>query len=98
YTQEEVKEVVQYAAERYITVIPEIEMPGHASAAIAAYNWLSCFPNEPTKIPANMISEKSKQEQAAGRIKLVQETWGVFEDVFCAGKDSTFIFLQDVMD
>ncbi|HEY8399893.1 MAG TPA: family 20 glycosylhydrolase, partial [Cytophagaceae bacterium] len=37
YTQDEVKEVVQYAAERYITVVPEIELPGHASAAIAAY-------------------------------------------------------------
>jgi hexosaminidase len=42
YTQEEVKEIVQYAAERYITVIPEIEMPGHAQAAIAAYPYLGC--------------------------------------------------------
>ena len=40
YTQEEIKEVVDYAAKRNITVIPEIEMPGHASAAIAAYPWL----------------------------------------------------------
>jgi hexosaminidase len=37
YTQEEAKEIVQYAKERFITVIPEIEMPGHAKAAIAAY-------------------------------------------------------------
>ena len=44
YTQEEIKEVVAYAAARYIEVIPEIEMPGHGSAAIAAYPWLSCFP------------------------------------------------------
>ncbi|WP_245896899.1 beta-N-acetylhexosaminidase [Kordia periserrulae] len=42
YTQEEVKDIVQYAAERYITVIPEIEMPGHAQAAIAAYPELGC--------------------------------------------------------
>ncbi|HRF17583.1 MAG TPA: family 20 glycosylhydrolase, partial [Chitinophagaceae bacterium] len=40
YTQEEIKEVVQYAKERFIEVIPEIEMPGHSSAAIAAYPWL----------------------------------------------------------
>ena len=40
YTQEEIKELVAYAAERHITVVPEIEMPGHASAAIAAYPWL----------------------------------------------------------
>ena len=60
YTQEEVKEVVAYAAQRHITVIPEIEMPGHASAAIAAYPWLSCFPNEETKIPTHP-SEASKR-------------------------------------
>ncbi|SKB80547.1 hexosaminidase [Salegentibacter holothuriorum] len=40
YTQEEIKEIVKYAADRHITVVPEIEMPGHASAAIAAYPWL----------------------------------------------------------
>jgi hexosaminidase len=37
YTQDEVREIVRYAAERFITVVPEIEMPGHAQAAIAAY-------------------------------------------------------------
>ncbi|HMF34248.1 MAG TPA: beta-N-acetylhexosaminidase, partial [Candidatus Lokiarchaeia archaeon] len=42
YTQEEVKELVAYAAERYIKVIPEIEMPGHSLAALAAYPELSC--------------------------------------------------------
>lgn len=42
YTQEEVKEVVQYAKERFVTIIPEIEMPGHSTAAIAAYPELSC--------------------------------------------------------
>jgi len=40
YTQDDVKEIVTYAAARYITVVPEIEMPGHAQAAIAAYPWL----------------------------------------------------------
>ncbi|EDP96147.1 family 20 glycosylhydrolase [Kordia algicida OT-1] len=42
YTQEEVKKVVAYASKRFITVIPEIEMPGHAQAAIAAYPNLGC--------------------------------------------------------
>lgn len=98
YTQEEIKEVVAYAKERHIDVIPEIEMPGHGSAAIAAYPWLSCFPQKPTEIPANMISKKSIEQQKNGRIKLVQETWGVFDDVFCAGKDSTFTFLENVID
>jgi len=42
YSQEEVRELVKYAAERYVTIIPEIEMPGHALAAIACYPELSC--------------------------------------------------------
>ncbi|MEZ4776093.1 MAG: family 20 glycosylhydrolase [Bacteroidia bacterium] len=42
YTQEEVKEVIAYAQERYVTIIPEIELPGHAQAALAAYPELGC--------------------------------------------------------
>lgn len=42
YTQEQIKDVVAYAAERHITIVPEIEMPGHAVAALAAYPELSC--------------------------------------------------------
>jgi len=95
YTQEQIKDIVKYAADRFITVVPEIEMPGHSSAAIAAYPYLSCFPEEPTKIPANMISQKSKSGQST---KVVQETWGVFNDVFCAGQEETFKFLEDVID
>ncbi len=98
YTQAQIREVVQYAKERFIEVIPEIEMPGHSSAAIAAYPWLSCFPEKPTAIQANIISQKSIEEQKNGRIKLVQETWGVFDDVFCAGNDSVFTFLEKVID
>lgn len=76
YTQEEIKEVVAYAAERYITVVPEIELPGHALAALAAYPNLGC---------------------TGGPYKVAQ-TWGIFSDVFCAGKEDTFRFLQDVFD
>lgn len=49
YTQDEVREIVQYAQERFVTVIPEIEMPGHAQAALAAYPELSCT-GEPTEV------------------------------------------------
>ena len=93
YTQDEVKEIVKYAADRYITVMPEIEMPGHASAAIAAYPWLSCFPEKETVIPTHP-SEASKGMTG----KKVQETWGIFEDIFCAGKDSVFTFWEEVLD
>ena len=42
YTQDEIREVVAYAAERYVNVIPEIEMPGHSSAVVAAYPEFGC--------------------------------------------------------
>ncbi|NOY96078.1 MAG: beta-N-acetylhexosaminidase [Chlorobi bacterium] len=76
YTQEQVKDIVKYAADRFITVVPEIEMPGHSSAALAAYPELGC---------------------TGGPYK-VQERWGIFEDVYCAGKEETFEFLQNVLD
>ncbi|CAI2765715.1 family 20 glycosylhydrolase [Flavobacterium collinsii] len=76
YTQEEIKDVVKFAEEHYVNVIPEIEMPGHATAAVTAYPHLSCFPDRSYK---------------------VIEYWGVFEDIFCAGKEETFTFLEDVL-
>ena len=42
YTQQDIREIIAYAADRHITIVPEIEFPGHASAAIAAYPWLGC--------------------------------------------------------
>ncbi|WP_158826684.1 family 20 glycosylhydrolase [Mucilaginibacter lacusdianchii] len=50
YTQDQIREVIQYAASRYITVVPEIEMPGHAMAALAAYPELSCDVNQEYKV------------------------------------------------
>jgi len=91
YTQEEVKEIVKYAQDRYITIIPEIEMPGHSSAAIAAYPKLSCFPDESTAILANTPWSGSRTG------KQVQQTWGVFDDVYCPS-DYTFKFLENVLD
>ena len=77
YTQAQIKDIVKYAADRYITIIPEIEMPGHASAAIAAYPQLSCFPDSSTKIAKGVTwSGDSTGKQ-------VQQSWGVYPDVFC---------------
>ncbi len=76
YTQDEVKEIVAYAAERFITVVPEIELPGHALAALAAYPEYSC----------------------TGGPFEVRKVWGVEPDVYCAGKEATFHFLEDVID
>lgn len=46
YTQEQIKEVIKYAKERHITVVPEIEMPGHSTAAIVSYSWLGTSTEE----------------------------------------------------
>ncbi len=91
YTQAEVKEVVKYAADRYITVLPEIELPGHASAAIAAYPELSCFPKQSTQIKPRV----TWSGDTTG--KEVVQNWGVFPDVFCP-TETTFTFLQNVLD
>lgn len=50
YTQEQIKDIVAYAAARNITIVPEFEMPGHASAAIASYTWLGSA-GEPIEVP-----------------------------------------------
>ncbi len=50
YTQDQIHEVVKYAADRYITILPEIEMPGHSSAATTAYPQLSCFADSPKHV------------------------------------------------
>ncbi len=50
YTQDQIREVVKYAADRYINIVPEIEMPGHSTAALAAYPELSCDPSKAYKV------------------------------------------------
>ena len=52
YTQDDIREIVAYAAARHITIVPEIEMPGHASAAVAAYPWLGTT-GEAIKVPSS---------------------------------------------
>jgi hexosaminidase len=50
YTQDQIRDVVKYAADRYINIVPEIEMPGHSEAALAAYPELSCDPSLTYKV------------------------------------------------
>jgi hexosaminidase len=76
YTREQMQEIVRYAADRFITIVPEIEMPGHAVAALAALPGLGC----------------------TGGPYRVMTTWGVHSDVFCAGNDETFEFLENVLE
>jgi hexosaminidase len=76
YTQAEIREIVAYAAERHITIVPEVEMPGHSQAALAAYPELAC----------------------TGGPFEVSTRFGIHPDIYCAGKDATFTFMQDVLD
>ena len=75
FTQDEAREIVRYAAERHITVVPEIDMPGHMQAALRAYPHLGC----------------------TGGPYEVWRDWGVSEEVLCAGNDSTYRFIDDVL-
>jgi len=75
YTQRDIRRIVAYAAARQIDVIPEIEMPGHAMAAITAYPELSC----------------------RGGSYRVRNLWGVEQDVYCAGRERTFRFIEEVL-
>jgi hexosaminidase len=50
YTQDQIREVIKYAESKYITIVPEIEMPGHAMAALAAYPELSCDASQEYKV------------------------------------------------
>jgi hexosaminidase len=73
--QDDIREVVRYAKERFITVIPEIEMPGHTQAVLAAFPQLSC----------------------TGGPFEVGTKWGIYKEVFCAGNDQVFQFLENVL-
>jgi len=75
YTQEDIKEVVAYASSRFITVVPEIEMPGHSTAAISCYPEISC----------------------SGGPFEVGTLWGIYYDIYCAGNEKTFQFLENVI-
>jgi hexosaminidase len=76
YTQDDIREIVAYAAKRNITIVPEIEMPGHSLAALASYPDLACNP---------------------GTFNVATH-FGIFSDIYCAGKEHVFTFLEDVID
>lgn len=75
YSQEEARSLVAYARERHITIVPEIEMPGHAQAALASYQEMGCI----------------------GNGYQVRCHWGISDEVYCAGNDTVFDFLESVL-
>lgn len=75
YTHDEIREMVSYAKERFVTIVPEIEMPGHGQAALAAYPEISC---------------------TGGPFK-VSTFWGIRDEVYCAGNEKTYEFMENVL-
>jgi len=88
YSRDEIHELVAYAAERHITVLPEIEMPGHSAAAVASYPRLLACENVDSVGVHHFYSYPSKEQRfpAGGA------------DVFCAGKESTFKFIENILE
>ena len=76
YTEEEITDIIDYASDRSVTIVPEIEMPGHATAALSAYPQLSC----------------------TGGPHEAETIWGVHKEVYCAGNEETFDFLENVLE
>ncbi|MFY9151859.1 MAG: family 20 glycosylhydrolase [Prolixibacteraceae bacterium] len=76
YTQEDIREIVAYAQNRFITIVPEIEMPAHVASALAAYPQYSCT-GGPFTVPPGGV-------------------WPI-TNIYCAGNDSTFLFLEDIL-
>ena len=75
YTQDEIRDVIDYARERHIMVVPEIEIPGHSTAALAAYPEFSCT-GGPFEVPTR---------------------WGIFPEIYCAGKPETYEYLKNIL-
>ncbi|MDE3072495.1 MAG: family 20 glycosylhydrolase [Pseudomonadota bacterium] len=105
YTQQEIRRIVAFAAARYITVVPEIDMPGHAQAAVAAYpqlgvtaGSLSGFGGRGGNMDrtAGSAARPTKARQAPGRPK-VSVDWGVNPYLYNVD-DATFRFIDNVLD
>lgn len=75
YTQDEIREIVSYADDLGIEVIPEVDLPGHTLAILAAYPELACFPQD----------------------FCIPNSWGIFDDILCAGKDEVLDFLSQLL-
>ncbi|WP_316632257.1 glycoside hydrolase family 20 protein [uncultured Flavobacterium sp.] len=81
YTQEQAKDIVAYAKARNITVVPEIEMPGHSEAAMAAYPELSCNPKNSFAQSGNFLASKAESNYCAGNDKAFEFLEDVLTEV-----------------
>jgi hexosaminidase len=81
YTQEQVKEIIAYAQERNITIVPEIEMPGHSSAAVTAYPQLSCTQQEQFAVTGGQYPKDIQTNYCAGNDSVFLFLQNVLQEV-----------------
>lgn len=93
YTQEEVREIVAYAKMRGVAIIPEIEMPGHSSAALAAYPDLSCSHLPQTVVPGGFYPKDNSTVYCAGNEATFRFLEGVLDEVMDLFPDAPFIHI-----
>ncbi|MCH7408476.1 family 20 glycosylhydrolase [Belliella sp. DSM 111904] len=98
YTQNEARELVAYAAKRHITIIPEIELPGHTSAVLAAYPEFGSFEVVNGVALKGTIDAKRENGKPYNNeiLGFVPGYWGVLYNIF-GPKEETFGFLEDVL-
>jgi hexosaminidase len=84
YTQQDVREIVEYARQRHITIVPEIEMPGHSTSALAAYPQYSCNGG---------VGDCAACSNGPYSLNVTSYVGGVF----CAARPETMTFLQSVL-
>ncbi|MBT3202591.1 MAG: beta-N-acetylhexosaminidase, partial [Phycisphaerales bacterium] len=75
YTQDDIREIVKYAADRHIEIVPEVELPAHTLSAVVAYPHLCC----------------------TGKQMVIPTRHSISRELYCAGRDSTWEFLENVM-
>lgn len=88
YTQEDIKEIVKYASDRFVNILPEIDVPGHSLAAIAAYPELSCTPGADKYVVRS--GEKIMDWHSKGFTALVDNT-------LCPANENVYVFLDKIV-
>jgi hexosaminidase len=82
YTQQEVRDIIAYATARHVTLVPEIEMPGHASAAVVAYPELGVSRTMPKEVPSDWGVYTTLFNAEEGTFKFFEDVLGEVADLF----------------
>jgi hexosaminidase len=89
YTQEDIKEVIQYAKDRFVNILPEVDVPGHSMAAVASYPELSCTPGADKY---DVIAGESFMDWSHGAPPIALK-----DNTLCPANEKVYVFLDKVM-